>query len=270
MVSKIARPQIHYDGDEVDDLTIEYPSSDGEPMAESEAQYTPLTETVSTLRVRYHERDDVYVGGDMLIYYRMNRSDVSVAPDVFVVFGATGTHPRDSWLVWREGKAPDFIMEIASSSTWRRDANEKRRIYADMGVTEYVRFDPTGEYFTPVLVLERLDGTQYREQPVAVDDEGILRGYSALMDLEICVMPDLRLRMYDPAAGEWLRTHQETENARRVEADARRESEAARRVEADARRESEAARRVEADARRVAEAEIARLQAELTRLRQQQ
>ena len=148
------------------------------------------------------------------------------------------------------------MKSVASTPTWAS--------------REYVRFDPTGEHFTPALIMERLDGTQYREQPVAVDDEGILRGYSALMDLDICVMPDLRLRLYDPVAGEWLRTHQETENARRVEADARRESEAARRVEADARRESEAARRVEADARRAAEAEIARLQAELTRLRQQQ
>ena len=56
MVSKPARPQIPFEGDEVDDLTIEYPSSDGERMAESEWQYTPMIETASTLRVRYHER----------------------------------------------------------------------------------------------------------------------------------------------------------------------------------------------------------------------
>jgi Uma2 family endonuclease len=241
MVSKPARPQIPFEGDEVDDLTIEYPSSDGERMAESEWQYTPMIETASTLRVRYHERDDVYVGGDMLIYYRMNRNDVRVAPDVFVVFGATGTHPRDSWLLWREGKAPDFIMEIASSSTWRRDATEKRRIYADMGVTEYARFDPTGRYFTPALVMETLDGTEYREQPLTTDDGGTLRGHSAILDLEICVSPALELRLYDPAAGEWLRTHQETEAARR---------------------ESEAARRA-------AEDEIDRLRSELRRLQQQ-
>ena len=242
MVSKTTRPQLHYDADEVDDLTIEYPSSDGEPMAESEWQYTPLTETVSTLRVRYHERDDVYVGGDMLIYYRMNRNDASVAPDVFVAFGATGTHRRDSWLVWREGRAPDFIMEIASSSTWRRDANEKRRTYADLGVKEYVRFDPTGRYFTPALVMETLDGTEYREKPLTTDDAGILRGNSAVLELDICVTPALELRLYDPATGEWLRTHQE----------------------------SEAARRVETEARRAAEAENARLREQLLRLQQQQ
>ena len=240
MVSKTTKVQVPYE-DEVDDLTIDYPSSDGEPMAESEAQYAPLTETVSTLRVRYHERNDVYVGGDLLIYYQMNRNDVRVAPDVFVVFGVTSRHPRDSWLVWREGRVPDFVMEIASSRTWRRDATEKRRIYADMGVTEYVRFDPTGNYFTPALVMETLEGTEYREQPLTTDNAGILRGYSAGLELDICVAPDLKLRLYDPVAGEWLRTHQETE---------------------DARRESEAAHRA-------AEAEIARLREQLEQLRQQ-
>ena len=241
MVSKTARPQIHYDGDEVDDLTIGYPSSDGEPMAENDWQYTALTDTVSTLRVRYQGRDDVYVAGDMLIYYRMNRNDISVAPDVYVVFGAAGNHPRDSWLVWREGRAPDFVMEIASPSTWRRDATEKRRIYADMGVTEYVRFDPTGDHFSPPLVMETLDGAEYRERPLTTDDDGNLRARSAVLDLDFCVSPDQQLRLFDPAAGEWLRTHQETE---------------------DARRESE-------DARLAAEAEIARLRAELSRRQQQ-
>ncbi len=241
MVSKTARPQIHYDGDEVDDLTIEYPSSDGEPMAENDWQYTALTDTVSTLRVRYQGRDDVYVAGDMLIYYRMNRNDISVAPDVYVVFGATGNHPRDSWLVWREGKAPDFVMEIASPSTWRRDATEKRRIYADMGVTEYVRFDPTGDHFTPPLIMEILDGAEYREQPLTTDADGNLRAHSAVLNLDFCVSPDQQLRLYDPTDGEWLRTHQETE---------------------DARRESE-------EARLAAESEIERLRAELSRLQQQ-
>ena len=124
-----------------------------------------------------------------------------------------------------------------------------------MGVTEYARFDPTGRYFTPALVMETLDGTEYREQPLTTDDGGTLRGHSAILDLEICVSPALELRLYDPAAGEWLRTHQETEAARR-------ESEAAR-------RESEAARRESEAARRAAEDEIDRLRSELRRLQQQ-
>ena len=215
MVSKTTRSQIPDGQGEVDDLTIEYPSSDGEPMAEAEAQYTPLTETVSTLRVKYHEHDDVYVGGDMLIRYRMNRNDVRVAPDVVALFGVAGRHPRDSGLAWREGRAPNFIMEIAGSSTWRRDATEKRRIHADMGVADYVRSDPTGDHFTPALAMETPDDGEYRELPPATDADGFPRGYIAVLGLETWAAPDLRRRLYDPSTGEWLRTLQESEEARR-------------------------------------------------------
>ena len=243
MVSKTTKPPLAPPADAVDDPTIYYPSSDGSRIAETDWQYVPLTDTVSTLRIQYRNRPDVYVAGNMLIYYRMNRNDIRVAPDVFAVFGANGNHRRDSWLVWREGgKTPSFVMEVASASTWRRDANAKRDIYADMGVTEYVRFDPTGRLFTPALIMETLHGTAYRQQPLATDADGILRGYSAVLELEFCVTPTLELRLYDPATGEWLRTHQE----------------------------SEAARHAEADARHAAEAEVTRLQAELRRLRRQQ
>ena len=50
-----------------DDLSIEYPSSDGEPMAESEFQYIPLTDTVAALRHWFIHRTDAYIAGDMLV-----------------------------------------------------------------------------------------------------------------------------------------------------------------------------------------------------------
>ncbi len=208
---------VHQPGqDETDDPSIEYASSDGEPMAETELQYIPLTNTVSILRNRFRDRTDVYIIGDMLVYYRMNDNTVSVAPDVFAVFGATGNHPRDSWLVWREGKAPDFVMEIASQGTWRRDVGEKRNIYAGMGVTEYWRFDPTGECFTPALVGEQLVNGQYQPLPVVVDDSGTLRGHSKILELDFCVETGLELRIYDPASEERLLNHRESEDARLI------------------------------------------------------
>lgn len=253
MVNKLTR-QIgarRNEHEEVDDLSIHYPSADGERMAETDFQYIPLTNTVSALRVRYHGRTDVYVAGDMLIYYRINRNDLSIAPDIYAVVGAAGNHPRDSWLVWREGKAPDFVMEIASQSTWRRDVAQKRDIYAEMGVSEYWRFDPTGRFFTPPLVGERLVDTGYQQLPVAADEAGILRGYSAVFELDICVRPGLDLRLFDPAAGEWLLTHQESESGRQA-------------AEAALQSSQTALQSSEAD-RRAAEAEIARLREQLSR-----
>ena len=115
-----------------EDLSIVYPSGDGEPMADNDWQWIAMADTALTLRNRYAGRTDVYVASDMLVYYRMNDVSARVAPDVYAVFGASGNHRRDSWIVWREGKAPDFVLEVASPRTWRRDAGDKRDTYAAM------------------------------------------------------------------------------------------------------------------------------------------
>ena len=215
MVTKRTQPAITQPPHEetVDDLSIEYPSSDGEPMAENKWQYVAMTDTTSALENRFIHRPDVFVGSDMLMYYRMNDNATRVAPDVFVVFGAAGKHFRDSWIVWREGKAPDFVMEVASPSTWQRDAAEKRDIYASMGVTEYWRFDPTGDFFTPELIGERLIDGEYQPVTLTTDSGGILRGRSEVLGLDICARPGRELRLYDPESGQWLRTHRESEEA---------------------------------------------------------
>ena len=218
MVTKRTQPankQPPYEEAE-DDLSIEYPSSDGEPMSENQWQYVAMTDTVSALANHFIHRPDVFVAGDLLVYYRMNDNATRVAPDVFVVFGAAGKHLRDSWIVWREGKAPDFVMEVASPSTWQRDAAEKREIYAEMEVSEYWRYDPVGAFFSPELVGERLVGGEYQPITLTTDDAGILRGHSAVLGLDICVKPDLELRLYDPQSWQWLRTHRESEEARQA------------------------------------------------------
>ena len=66
---------------------VDYPSSDGRPVAESDHQFIPLTYAASRLRQHFRHRDDVYVAGNLLIYYEEG-SQARVAPDVFVVLGA--------------------------------------------------------------------------------------------------------------------------------------------------------------------------------------
>lgn len=218
--------------DEEDDLSIIYPSGDGEPMAENDWQWEAIADTALALRNRYVGRTDVYVASDMLMYYRMNDNTTRVAPDVYAVFGANGNHRRDSWIVWREGKAPDFVLEVASPGTWQEDAGRKRDIYAAMGVTEYWRFDPKGEFFVPELIGERLEGGEYRPLLVEEGADGILRGRSAVLGLDICVRPGLELRLYDPESEQWLLTPAEN-------AAAYRQSEAAREATEMALRDAE-------------------------------
>ena len=210
------------DIDEMYDGVI-YPSGDGEPMAENDHQFEAITYAASALKIWFRDVSTVYVAGDMLIYYKRGDNGVRVAPDVFVVPGAKGSHPRQSWIVWAENAVPRFVLEVASKSTWERDAGEKRRIYAEMGVWEYWRFDPeNGKYFREVLIGERLVDGEYARMEVRRGADGMLRGHSDFLGLDLCVRPDGQIRLYDPAAGEWLRSHSEAEEvARRAEETAR-------------------------------------------------
>ena len=49
---------------------------------------------------------------------------------------------RRVYKLWEEGQAPDFILEVASPWTVKRDAGFKARVYAALGVREYWRLDP--------------------------------------------------------------------------------------------------------------------------------
>ena len=212
MVTKTDRQAVVPLHHERDDPTIEYPDSDGEPLAEHKLQAIAMVDSFSALETYFAERPDVYIGIDQLLYYVLNDPTTSVAPDVFAVFGAHGSHPRPSWIVSREGGlVPDFVLEVASEGTWRRDVSEKRDIYAGIGVREYWRFDPEGSYFPVPLVGERLVNGEYEPIAVETDADGVLRGHSTVLGLDICVRGELELRLYDPASGEWLRSHRESE-----------------------------------------------------------
>ena len=150
-------------------VVVHYPCSDDQPVAESEFQLVPMLYALNVLRMHFRGREDVYVGGDMFVYYEEGNPGAVVAPDVFVVIGAPkrAEHPRDTYKLWEEPKGPDFVLEILSSSTWEADLGPKRALYASLGVVEYWLFDPTRErLLSPPLRGMRLAGQEYRELPV--------------------------------------------------------------------------------------------------------
>lgn len=65
----------------------EYPSSDGLPIAESDAARDYLVYAIEALKLHFQHRSDVYVSGNLFIYYVQGNPKAIVAPDVFVVFG---------------------------------------------------------------------------------------------------------------------------------------------------------------------------------------
>ena len=225
--------------------TVEYPSSDGKPMAESDTQRRPLTYAVDCLGYYFRNHRDVYVSGNLLIYYEEGTL-ARVAPDVFVVFGA-GKEDRSSYLLWKEPKAPDFVLEIASPGTWREDQTRKRELYRRLGVREYWQYDPTRDYLKPPLQGLELVGEDYERLPGRELADGTLALRSEVLGLELH-LAGRRLRFHDPQTRDDLPDLAETGD-RLLEAEARVEQEAAARQAAETRVQQEVAARQAAEAR---------------------
>ena len=239
--------------------TVDYPCSDGRPMAESGFQIKPLVYAFTVLQTHFLHQPQVFVAGDMFLYFKEGDPRAVVAPDVFVVIGAAN-HTRMSYKLWEEPKAPDFVLEITSRSTRAEDQGRKREVYASLGVGEYWLFDPTGDYLAPRLQGFRLHGGEYRPLPSVAMVGGGLSLHSEALGLDVRLDEEGRLRFHDPASGEDLPAHAEETAAHRV-TKARLEEEAAAHRATNARLEEEAA------ARRTTEARIADLEARLGRAR---
>lgn len=252
-------------------VEIEYPTEDGLPMAENDAQAIALMYAVTGLRDYYRRRSDVYVSGNLLIYYEEGNPNASVAPDAFVVFGVPN-HPRPIYKVWDEGKAPDFVLEIASPSTWAKDLGPKRDLYESLGVQEYWQHDPTGDFLEqPLSGLHLVGGEYVPLAPPRVAD-GTLAMRSAVLGLDVCVVRG-ELRFRDPVTGQNILTLTESNEERRLAERARQQADQARQQADHARQQAEQGRQQAEQARRAAEArlerEVARV-AELQALLSQQ
>jgi hypothetical protein len=178
----------------------------------------------------------------MFFYYEEGNPKAAVAPDVFVVLGAP-KGDRHSYMLWKEPKAPDFVLEITSKSTRSEDQGVKRGVYAFLGVREYWQYDPTGDYLKPPLKGLRLVGENYEPLPAGIAEGGELSLHSEVLGLDIRLEKG-GLRFYDPATGRKLLSYQEVEQARQ---------------------EAEQRLRQETVARQALEARLAELEAQLRR-----
>ena len=233
-------------------VPVEYPSSDGQPMAENDAQRHAIIYAINALTRHFGGRPDVYVSGDLLIYYEEGNPRVSIVPDVFVVFGVEDRE-RPNYKLWEERRAPDFVLEVASPSTWREDLTRKRSVYARLGVREYCQYDPKGEHLPARLLGWRLTPSGYVPQPVETAPGGGSALQSRTLGLELRAAPGREMRFRDPATGRDLNSYDEEAEGRRAEAEGRRAEAEGRRAEAEGRRAAEA--RADAAEARAAAAE---------------
>lgn len=204
---------------------IVYPESDGQPMTESDATRDYLSYCVEVLRLYFQSRRQVYVSGNLFIYYQEGNPQAVVSPDVFVIFGVSNRQRR-SYKSWQEGgKLPNFVLEITSFSTRKQDEVEKPNLYARLGVQECFQYDPTADYLQPQLKGRCLRDGNYEPLVMEYTEEQTPFIHSAVLGLDLQlqtpgdqglgVVPlPKELRFYDPQTGMKLLNRQEVEQAR--------------------------------------------------------
>ncbi len=232
------------------DIPIYYPDTDGKPMAASDLHRDILNCTIDTLKAHYTQRPDVYVSGDILMYYVKGDPHRVVAPDVLVSFGLDKKR-RNTYLVWVEGKLPDFVMEFSSKTTYAEDLGKKMDLYTSLGIQDYFLYDAEGLFLASQLMGWTLVGGVY--VPISEHADGGL--HSDVLSLDFHV-DDEGLGFYDPVAGAWLQTPTEAAEARAENAETLAKQEATRAESAETLAEQEAARAEQEAAR--AEQEAAR------------
>jgi Uma2 family endonuclease len=175
---------------------IVYPESDGEPMAETEFHLDETIYLIEALRERFRDKTDVYVCGDMFLYFKEGDPRSVVSPDAFVVRGIS-KRKRRVYKLWEEqGRGPCLVVEVTSDSTRDEDLGRKKSLYERLGVEEYVLYDPLGDYLEPRVQGFRLSGGRYAK--ISPGADGSLISLTAGVTFR---MEGLQVRLVETASG---------------------------------------------------------------------
>uniref|UniRef100_UPI0025B6257E Uma2 family endonuclease n=1 Tax=Trichocoleus desertorum TaxID=1481672 RepID=UPI0025B6257E len=191
-----------------------YPSSDGEPLAETYIHLYAILVTLEVLK-QYLEGRQATVLADQFLYYAQGFPKLRVAPDVMVIFDVA-PGGRDNYKIWEEGQVPAVIFEVTSPGTKEQDQGFKKTLYEQLEVQEYWLFDPRGEWIEEQLRGFRLQRGQY---------EPITDGRSEPLQLRLQVEDQL-IAFYREDTGEKLLIPGELRQALEAEQQARQQAEA--------------------------------------------
>ena len=255
---------------------VEYPESDDTPM-ESMKQWNVVAQVVMALR-RFLGAGAL-VAANMGVYYRRGDPTGVVVPDLFVAMGKPKIDEPGTYLMWEQGKPPDFALEVASKSTFRRDRKEKIDIYRKVGVKEYFLHDATERFLRPRLqghraaMVENEKGEKERQyvpiEPTILPNGGLCL-HSNELKLDFHAVPGESAPLLFAPDGTLLLSHEdaaaEERRLREGERRLRQEEQRLREEERRGREEERRGRHEERRRRREAERELAVLRSRLAAL----
>jgi len=202
-----------------------------------------------------------------LLYPRVDGSTGVFFPDVFVIPGVE-IDDHDPYDVRKVGRPPTLVIEILSQRTARKDVGLKLQAYAEMGVEEYITFDPRPRKKMALHGYRLVAQGQYGEITPAAEGGIWLTSVGLRIAAEAPRNPlrGPRLRLFTAGGTPLLHAEEEAE-AHDVAEAAWHAERVAREVAEHAREAAEKEREAAECAREAAEKERDRHAAEIARLR---
>jgi Uma2 family endonuclease len=193
----------------------------------------------------------VYVSSELTVYYP--NAD-RFCPDLLAVFDVP-THKRTKWVVTKEGKGLDFVLEVHYGGDRKKDTEDNVSRYARLGVPEYFIHDRQENR----LIGYRLPMKGAKAYVPILAQLGRYR--SEVLNLELTIQGDRLRFLYGDAEIPWNDELVTRLNQAMSQQEDKLEKERQLRLEAERQRDEEATKRIEAEQRAAA------LEAELERLR---
>ncbi|MYB39123.1 MAG: Uma2 family endonuclease [Gammaproteobacteria bacterium] len=174
-----------------------------------------LMSTAVPLQTQYADRDDVFVGVSVTMYYVEGDSEMAVQPDVFAAFDTAFDPRREVWKTWEKGKLADFVLEMTTMRRKTRDDVYKPILYRRLGVTEYWQYDPAGDYLDPPLKGRRLNPNgEYEPIPLVTSPNGVRYGTSEVLGLQLCLTDTASASSTPPPGSSFSPTRTMSDSAR--------------------------------------------------------
>lgn len=181
-----------------DGMPVMYEDEGQEEMGESDVHTRTVANLFYGLKAHFASQARYAVFSDFNLHYHPTRRRAYVSPDVMVT---APSHPvpfnLGSYRIGEEGPAPLLVGEVLSLRTHQQsDLRRKPRIYARLGIAEYLLADVTGEFLPERLQLRRLqaDRTWHDEQ----DADG---GITSRLGFRVVIEADGQLRVIDAKSG---------------------------------------------------------------------
>ena len=170
---------------------------------------------IAALTAHFGNLDSTLVLSEIPVNWRVSQQRDQRIPDLLIAFNvnADATIAQNGYAILDRGKPPDFVLEVASTTTGRNDYTDKRIDYQEFGIPEYWRFDPTGgrRHDGPLAGDMLVDGV-YRPAEIIQSDGTHLWGHSQVLNLDLC-WENGALRWWDPATQRYLPTYEENLDA---------------------------------------------------------